>query len=249
MSWSRKRLAIVATVIFLAHVIAIFAIHTPRPMVVLPDGFRTPRALPVPLTPNEVAELDGLDDPLVFAGAHEHGFSAAAWMMRPRQEFAITNAPSSPRYLAFSRTPLELPAESGFLIQREADLPLVQFNLASEPRKSMLMIEGDLKKRSLVKAIEVPMQQGAEVLSNTVVQVAVRADGFPLTARIISGSGSRGADVTALDLATKARFSPLPQVRPGEGVKVQWGELVFQWFTADLAGTNAPPKTAVSAAR
>jgi hypothetical protein len=248
-SWSRKKLAVVATIIFVAHVVGIFAIHTPRPMVILPDGFRTARAWPVPATTNQTAELDGLNDPLVFAGAHEHGFSAAAWMMRPRQEFALTNAPTPPRYLEYSRTPLTLQNEAGAERRGEAELPLLQFALPAERPKSTLMIEGDLKKRGLAKVIEVPIQHASDVLSNTVVQVAVRADGFPFSARIVSGSGSRGADMTALDLATKARFSPLPKIRPGDGAEMQWGELVFQWFTADLSATNLPAKTAVSAAR
>lgn len=249
MSWSRKRLAIVATVIFLAHVVAIFAIHTPRPMVMLPDDFRTARFMPVPAATNHAAELDGLNDPLVFAGAHEHGFSAAAWMMRPRQEFALTNAPTPPRYLAFSRTPLELPRETDVWPRRETDLPLLQFALPREQVRSKLMIEGDLKNRGLIRPIEVPIQNGSEVLSNTVVQVAVRADGLPFSARIVSGSGSRGADVIALNLANKARFSALPQIRAGERAEMQWGELVFQWFTANPAATNSAPKTPVSAAR
>ena len=249
MRWSGKRLAIVATIIFLAHVIAIFAIHTPRPMVMLPDGIRTPRTLPVSTGTNHTTELDGLNDPLVFAGAHERGFSAAAWMVRPRQEFALTNPPAPPRYLAFVRRPVELPAESELKFRREEDLPLLQFALPSDPPKSILMVEGDLKNRGLIKPIDVPVQIASDVLSNTVVQVAVRADGFPFSARVVSGSGSRGADDVALDLARKARFSALPQIRPGEGAEMQWGELVFQWFTAGPTATNLPAKTAVSAAR
>jgi hypothetical protein len=248
-SWSRKRLTIVAMIIFLAHVIAIFAIHTPRPMVMLPDGFRTPRTLPVPGGTNHTTELDDLNDPLVFAGAHERGFSAAAWMMRPKLEFSLTNPPTPPRFLAFVRTPLELPAESELKLRREEDLPELEFALPGDPQKSILMIEGELKNRGLIKPIEVPVQIASDILSNTVVQVAVRADGFPFSARIITGSGSHGADLTALDLATKARFSALPQIRAGEAAEMQWGELVFQWFTAGPNATNLPAKTAVSAAR
>ncbi|HUS35439.1 MAG TPA: hypothetical protein VM680_08825, partial [Verrucomicrobiae bacterium] len=181
MSWSRKRLTIVATIIFLAHVIAIFAIHTPRPMVILPDGFRAPRTLPAPTGTNHTAELDDLNDPLVFAGAHEKGFSAAAWMMRPRREFALTNPPTPPRFLAFVRTPLELPGASDLKSRGEDDLPEFQFALPGDPQKSILMIEGELKKRGLIKPIEVPVQIASDVLSNTVVQVAVRADGFPFS--------------------------------------------------------------------
>ena len=249
MSWSRKRLTIVATIIFLAHVIGIFALHTPRPMVTLPGGFRAARTLPAATRTNSTSELDGLNDPLVFAGAHEHGFSAWAWMMRPKQEFALTNPPPGPRYLAFVRSPIELPAESESKFRREDDLPELQFALPSDPQKSILMVEGDLKNRGLIRPIEVPVQIASDVLSNTVVQVAVRVDGFPFSARVISGSGSRGADDVALDLAKKARFSALPQVRPGDGAEMQWGELVFQWFTAGPNMTNSPAKTAVSAAR
>ena len=250
MKWTRHKVLILAAVIFTAHVVVIFALHTPTPMVILPDGFRAPLRPAPPITTNQRANLETLNDPLVFAGAHQHGFSAAAWMMRPRQDYALTNSSPDPRYLAFSRTPMEFPPSNNeFVARRQSGLPFVDLNLPAETRRSMLAIEGDLGNRKLTATPEIPIQFGTDVLSNTVVQVAVRSDGFPFTARVISGSGSRVADVTALDIANKLRFVPVPTIGSNDPIALQWGELVFQWFTTDASATNAAPKTSVSAAK
>jgi hypothetical protein len=250
MSWTRQRVLILAAVIFAAHVIALSALHTPPPMVVLPEGFRTPRLVRATPSTNNVIELDGLNDPLVFAGAHQHGFSASAWMMRPQQEYAFTNAPVEPRYLAFSRPTTELPiAQVESKVQPQTSLPFVSFVLAKEPPHSILRIEGGLEGRQLLKAPILPIQLASDVLSNTAIQVGVRMDGFPFSARIVSGSGSRGADLAALDLANKARFAPLPAAESPDPAELQWGEMVFQWFTTEPSATNGLPKTSVSAAK
>jgi hypothetical protein len=250
MKWTRHRVLILAAVIFTAHVIAIFALHTPPPMVVLPDGFRSSRPLIQQSSTNATMDLDGLSDPLVFAGAHQHGFSAAAWMMRPRPEYAFTNSLPEPRFLAFARTPTELPrSDSTMILRSRTALPFVEFALPKETPQSTLTIAGGLEGRRLLTSLEPPIQFATDVLSNTVVQVGVRPDGFPFSTRIISGSGSRPADITALNIANKVRFAPLPLAESRNPAELQWGELVFQWFTTEPGATNAPPKTSVSAAK
>jgi hypothetical protein len=250
MSWLRHRITILALVILIAHIIAIFALHTPRPMVNLPAGVRAPRLPIATPTTNDTIELDGLNDPLVFAGAHQHGFSALAWMMRPRQEYALTNTPAPPRFLAFSRTPTEFPPnDHRSTIATRTEPPVLNFNLPPQAPQSHLFVEGPLQQRPLLKPIEPPIQHATEVLTNTVIQLGVRADGFPISARIVTTSGSRGADLTALDLAQKSRFAPIPTIGARDPNELQWGELIFQWFTAEPTATNNPPKTAISAAR
>jgi hypothetical protein len=218
--------------------------------VMLPDGFRAPPQPVGPMQTNQPSDFETLNDPLVFAGAHQHGFSAAAWMMRPRQDYALTNAPLQPQYLAFSRTPTEFPpSDNSIRARRRGGMPFVEFALPVEPQRSILSIEGGLENRKLTATPDIPIQFATDVLSNTVVQLGVRGDGFPFTARIVSGSGSRGADLTALDIANKLRFSPVPLIEENDPGALQWGELVFQWFTTEPTATNAPPKTSVSAAK
>jgi hypothetical protein len=244
MTWPRQRVFVLAAVIFAAHVIAIFALHTPAPMVLLPDGFRSPRSPARVISTNAFVELDGLNDPLVFAGAHRHGFSAEAWMMEPIVEYGITNSLPEPRYLSFARTPVELPQNDHTIVLNPRDvLPFVEFALPKEAPQSTFAIEGALANRRLITSVAVPIQFASDVLTNTVVQLGVRADGFPFSARIVSSSGSHAADVTALDIANKARFAPLPLPDSENPARLQWGELVFQWFTTEPSATNAAPKT------
>ena len=242
MSWTRQRITILAAVIFVAHVAVIFALHTPRPMVALPETFRTPR-LKSPTTPaNPPPTLDGLNDPLVFAGAHEHGFSASAWMMRPRQDYALTNSKPPPRFLAFARTPMNFPpAPNENKIETQTSLPFLDIALAAEPRKSKIRLEGELHVRPLARTPEIPIQSATDVLTNTVVQIAVKSDGFPFSARIITSSGSRATDLKALDIANHFKFTPLPPAVSRDPTELQWGECVFQWFTTEPSATNAAP--------
>ena len=243
MSGSRQRVIIFAVVIFIAHVIAIFALHTPRPMVMLPDNFRTARLSPTIAETNTFPALEGLNDPLVFAGAHEHGFSAPAWMMKPRQDYALTNSKAPPRFLAFARTPMETPiAENDITSPTRTALPFLQIALARETPKSTLRIEGPLENRALLKSPEIPIQQATDVLTNTVVQIAVKADGFPFSARIITSCGSRLADLRGLQIANQLRFAPTPPAIARDPNELQWGECVFQWFTTEpSADTNTTP--------
>jgi hypothetical protein len=249
MTWTRQRIAFLATLIFIAHVVGIFALHTPPPMVALPDTFRASRLAPPLISTNNFVELNGLNDPLVFAGAHEHGFSASAWMMRPKQDYAWTNAKPSPRFLTFARTPIDLPAHTPESIAlSHTKLPFVEIPLAEEPHKSTLRIEGDLHARSLLKSPEIPIQFAADVLTNTVVQIAVKPDGFPFSARVVTGSGSRATDLRALEIANRLRFAPLTPAVARDSTDLQWGECVFQWFTTAPNATNtiAAPVTAAA---
>lgn len=250
MSWTRQRIAFLATLIFIAHVVGIFALHTPPPMVALPDTFRVARLTPSPTLTNNFVEVNGLNDPLVFAGAHEHGFSALAWMMRPKQDYAWTNAKPSPSFLTFARSPIDLPPHTPQSIAlSHTRLPFLEIALADGPHKSTLRIEGDLHPRALLKSPEIPIQFATDVLTNTVVQIAVKPDGFPFSARVVTGSGSRATDLRALEIANRLRFAPLTPAVTRDSSELQWGECVFQWFTTTPNATNALPAPVSAAAK
>jgi TonB family protein len=250
MKWPRKRTLTLALVIFIAQMVAIFALHTPTPMVTLPEGVWSPlQRVPAGQT-NPLGELDGLSDPLVFAGAHEHGFSAFAWMMRPKTDYEVTNTLPTPRFLQFQRVATDF-SNRDFKnsSEQDPDLPFVQVEIPPVDKRSLMRVDGGLVSRALLREPKVPIQYATDVLSNTVVQVAVQADGFPFSARIISGSGSRGADLAALNIATRTRFAPLPPVGAETLGDLQWGQLVFQWFTTEPVATNNPSEPAVSGAK
>jgi len=75
----------------------------------------------------------------------------------------------------------------------------------------------------------------ADLLTNTVVQVLVDADGNVVSPALLPpGSGDSRADQRALEVARTARFQPLRGSSPALTV----GVLVFEWRTVAL--TNAP---------
>ena len=236
MNWTNQRIAIVAGFIFAAHVFAIFTLHTHEPILARIATTGSPRAyFPAPAKSPSPGELEPLDDPMAFASANPRGFSGAAWMNRPKIDYAPSTAVRQPQFLGFRRTPIDVPTS------RETDespkitpLPFVDLALPKPEHKSTLTIEGDLASRAMMtKRPEPPIQVAADVLSDTVVQLGVEADGYPFSARIITSSGSHAADLAALQIAQKIRFVPNRTNRA-----LQWGDLTFQWFTAEPPGTN-----------
>jgi TonB family protein len=199
------------------------------------------RAFPERGAPTAVApELEGLSDPMVFAAAHPEGFSSSAWLTPPRVGYALSNSIPPPRFLAFERTPSAF-EDVNSRPAPTAPLPMLDFPIAKTPAKSIFSIEGDLAARPLMAPVELSVQFGSDVLSNSIVRVGVQADGFPVSTRLISGSGSRAVDLNALEIARKMKFAPLPVNVSRDGQKLQWGELVFQWFTTEPPSTNPPP--------
>jgi TonB family protein len=109
--------------------------------------------------------------------------------------------------------------------------------------QSVVQIEGDLAGRSLLSLPPLPIQQHNDILTNSIVQAGVNPSGYPESARLLSGSGSKKADQAALAMAKAARFAPLPGLlAPGavDRADLTWGKLIFQWFTVEWAQTNKP---------
>jgi hypothetical protein len=238
MGAGRKKMILLTALVLAAQIGAIFALHTRESLrVKLPPLLRGPFG---GFATNSVgSELEDLIDPMAFAGAHERGFSAHAWLKRPHMELPLSNSIPPPTFLSFHRPPGQLPGENPFR-GLPPQLPFVQFAISNDqPQESKLEVQGGIASRPLLTKIVPPIQFGSEAMSNTVVQLAVQADGFPFTSRILVGSGSRGADLTALQLTREARFAPLP-LNQRQSNSLQWGELVFQWRTEPPPSTNAP---------
>lgn len=245
MTWSRERWFICMSVIFLGQVGAIFALHTREPLLVKLPPFPAVRSISPTFHP-AVREVQLLTDPMIFAGAHTAGFSAAAWLGRSQLDFELSNSTPAPTFLAFHRQSAGEIFSNNPPLQN-AQLPLLHFNLSNDiPRVSRLLLEGAVANRPLATNPPIPIQFATDVLSNTVVQVAIQSDGFPLFTRLVNGSGSRAADFTALEIANNIRFAPQPlQTSPSDEAPepLQWGRLVFQWLTAEPTATAAAPAT------
>ena len=86
------------------------------------------------------------------------------------------------------------------------DLPPV----AVSAEQSALRLEGGLAQRRLITPLALRSFTNLDILSNSVVQIVVDADGRPVSPpTLLSGSGSRDADQDALDTARAARFEPV----------------------------------------
>jgi TonB family protein len=201
------------------------------------------------------AELLALHDPTLFALPHKQGVSAPAWLQTPQPEFHSfawpepTNHPHlaiDPLGAAFNQfvetdsfNPLPLPAKP----LPELTLPELP-PLAISAAPSTLRLEWNQAPRRLRTPLDLRSQENPEILTNTVVQVVVDAEGRPTFVTLLSGSGSKTADQQALEQANAAEFEPLDRNPAGTPLSpaalLTWGRMIFQWHTLPLRPTNAP---------
>lgn len=196
----------------------------------------------------------GLSDPTLFALMNPNGFSGRAWLDFSLRQHRLNDWEEPPRWLSpdvfrFGAALTELVRTGRTDQLRINDKPAPQMPrvLVVDPiptAKSTLTIEGELASRALVSPIEVPVWTNTDLLSNTVVQAAINAAGEMLSARLLSGCGSKAADQRALELAQQARFQAVPQTGPSQdrsAAALTWGRLIFQWSTGEVSTANPPP--------
>jgi hypothetical protein len=213
-----------------------------------------------------------LTDPTLFALPRREGFSGQASRNLPLQQVRPLKWSAVPEWL---RVPewteeenwLRLPlAQLGTHSNRPAgtNLPmftqlcaLTQPDMALPdlppwvlpPRRSQLRIEGELARRRLLVAPALRSWPYTDLLTNSLVRMAVRPEGTPeFFTLLLSGSGLKEADEYALSLARAVRFEPMAGSGPGTEPaptplpQLTWGNLVFEWHTVPpTPATNAPP--------
>lgn len=229
-------------VVFAAQLGLIFALSDRKPVPPRPPA----PVLVVRLAP-EWNERLALNDPTLFALPQRRSFAGAAWMKLPTLEFQPFRWTEPPRLL-----PIRLDDLGGAFAQfmgtnRFASLafetkptpelpPPVALAIGRPPpANSTLRVAGDLANRSLLNPEELPPWPAADLLTNTVVQVLVSADGNVMSQTLLPpGCGDPKADQRALELARAARFLPRAVESPAMSV----GVLIFEWRTTPL--TNAP---------
>ncbi len=112
------------------------------------------------------------------------------------------------------------------------------------PEQATVRLEWDSAQRRLLTPLALRSWPSADILTDSVVQIVVDADGRPESAILLSGSGSGAADQYALEQARAARFAPVPRdpagTAPLAAGPLSWGRMIFQWNTLPLAPTNAP---------
>jgi hypothetical protein len=207
------------------------------------------------LAGSAAAELLALNDPTLFALPHRQG-SAGPPSLR-------TSPPESPSFQWPEPTNALLPAvgQLGTVFNRFIEtnefnsLPLPANPmpaltlphlppLAISAEQSTLLLEGDLARRRLITPLPLCSWPNPDLLTNSVVRIAVDAEGRPVSPTLLLGSGSREADLYALEQARAARFEPVRR-NPAEtalnpAADLSWGTMIFRWHTLPPPPANTP---------
>jgi hypothetical protein len=104
--------------------------------------------------------------------------------------------------------------------------------------QSVWSVEGDLARRPVLAGLSLPSVPHTEVLSNSVIQLAVTDGGVVFSHALLGSSGAPAADQLALAQCRELRFAPRP-IAPGERgagpPQFEWGRLIVQWHILPLA--------------
>ena len=250
--WTRRRWWVLVAVLVGAQVGLIFWLGDKLP--VRPrQATNEPKIL---WLPGYTDELTALHDPTLFVWANPHGFSETAWLDAPPQEYWPFEWMEPPRFLAIRaeqlgevfRQVVQGNSAPRFEITSKPEpqiaLPELEATTTSIPAQSILIIAGDLAGRRLLSQFDLPSWPANDILLDSVVLAVVDADGQTQSATLLSSSGLKEADAWALDLAKSAEWEPLQrrgQHRSAMGVApLNWGQLVFSWYTVPLPATNSP---------
>jgi len=196
------------------------------------------------LTADQLSKTFFAIDPTVFPLPSLHGFSERAWLSLPMQQFDAPSETEAPAWL--TNNAARLGTNFPTLNRAKSLLP---FGLA-DPRgpelepwpvfltpelirtQSVLELQGELAGRQLNAPAELRAWPSAQLLTNSVVQIAVDSAGQVIAARLLTRSGSVDADSNALAQARSLRFRPVPLPTP------VWGKAVFEWQTVEPANVN-----------
>ena len=216
---------------------------------------RSPASTPVlRISERQTSELLSLTDPTLFALPHGQGFSGKAWLESkapPEHSFGWSEPAA---WLPLRKE--SLGAEFSRFVATNAPDPLetagspgpalVLPNLPAEQplrNRSDLKLSGALKTRRLVSNLDLPSWPASDLLTNSVVNLAVIASGQPISATLLVSSGDKLADEHALTQAMAARFNSIEQAGPSRIAKpisgLTWGQMIFEWHT--VASTNSSP--------
>jgi len=248
-AWSPARRWGFIMLVFAAHVGLILALTNRKP--VKP---RPPAPAPSLSLAPEPNEWLALNDPTLFALPHRQGFAGAAWL-------TFTNAPlppfrwtEPPRLLPLSVADLgvtfaQFMRTNRFVNQRletipvpDLPLPVAEELAVTTATNSTLRVAGDLAGRQWLNLPQLRTWRSADLLTNTVVQVLVNAEGNVvsptlLIVRVSPSADQIAADQSALDVVRAARFEPLRRA----SLALTVGTLIFEWRTEPQ--TNAPAIT------
>ena len=248
--WSLRRWVGMVVLIFVVQLGLIVCLGTRTPIRPRPAA----AGLTLELASQGSEELLALYDPTLFTLPHPLGFSGPVEQRISRPEFSPFewSAPADRLPLPVDRigavftrlvetnhfSALQLPP------QPETDPTLPNLPpLALLKDQSVLQLEDGLAQRRLLTPLQLKSWPNPDILTNSVVQVVVDAEGRPISPTLLSGSGYGEADQYALDQAKAARFEPLSrnpaEALPNPTAQLTWGKMVFRWHTIPVSPTNA----------
>jgi TonB family protein len=202
--------------------------------------------------------LAKLEDPALLALPTIGGFSGSAWMKFAPMDYQPAEWSEPPQWLTlnssllggtFSQFVSSNVARPALLVDKPLPAPVnFEPNYPNEPvaQESRLRFEGELAGRRLLQPVILKSWPHPDILSNSVVEAVVDADGFVFSSVLLHSSGSRNADDYAMKVAASARFEPAPRRgsrTTGMGGTVTVGKLTFEWHTLPAStGETLPPQ-------
>lgn len=250
-SWTANRWWALISLVFATQLGLILWLGRPQPSVSVPNDV----APLLQLAGEETAKVLALSDPTLFALPHREGFSGQAWLTIPPQKSEPFEWSEPPHWLTLSQDKLGASFKEFASTNQLNDLPVfaqLEFQFKQPevtqsklfPTRSVLRLVGALAGRRLLVAPSLPSWTNAEILTNSVVQLLVGADGRPVSTPTLlkpPGSGPNEADLYALREARKARFEPMNVPDPADPMAgLTLGQFVFEWYTLPLPVTNNP---------
>ena len=247
-SWTIWRRTLFVALIFTGQLALIFWLSDSS--LIRPRPREAPPALK--LAVGASPELLALNDPTLFALPHQQSFSGAAWLTNPKHTTPSPDWFEPVTWLSLSTTQLceafEAFMETNHPVATRAlstPLPEPTWLQASPmlvgPKRSTLHIAGALAQRRLLTPLVLNSRTNATLLTNSIIQLVVDAQGRPLSVTLLgSGSGSAIADQEALRMAQTVQFEPFPQSITNSLASLTWGRMIFQWRTMPPASVGPP---------
>ena len=237
--WSPRRFRGLILVCFIAQLLFILLFGERRVAALKPPPFGTGiHLVSDPWSIEQLAAFSELSDPSAFALPSLEGFSRAGWLSYKPVPDEFAEAPAEPKWLqpdpdalgqnlaAYVATNALPPIRIG----DESMPPIVGFqprpSAELEFPSSELRFSGALARRKLLATPDLPAWPHTELLTNSVVRLVIDAEGVPVSAALVSGSGLKEADNYALTTAKRLRFRP---DRARETVTS--GAANFRWHT------------------
>jgi hypothetical protein len=201
-----------------------------------------------------------LNDTTLFALPHRQTFSGQAWLTLPNLTFESFLWTENGSNVWFELNREELGSAFRKTLENEFVSTPARVAPAGErrrlpelaaadlfPTNSTLTLGRDLAQRRLKGTFTLRSKAHTDILTNSVVQVLVDAEGRTVSCTLLPpGCGLNEADQEAVALARAARFQSVrpegpnhPRI-PTEGLTL--GQMIFQWHTLLLRDTNAPAR-------